>query len=191
MHDLFCSVFADSFAKFVQKSSKHLKEAFENQFVLAFSPKMTIVLLSAMFCYVQNRAQHKASLCGTHIRSSLLELTLLSVTEPVGASPMTHCQQRRLPRRAMNTSSRTMSEGCLRETPAAQTDHHKMTGRCFVLFGTTWAVIVNNGHNKSAKGTPILHAEASSISVETGLCGEIFSQTSLKHHSQFCFFLSL
>jgi len=44
---------------------------------------------------------------------------------------------------------------------------------------------------KFITGTPILHVEASFISVERGLCKGILSQTSLKYYIHFSFILKL
>jgi len=61
-----------------------------------------------------------------------------------------------------------------------------MPRRRFVLDGTTRAIITRqvilNLHNKSITGTPILHVEASFISVERGLRRGILSRTSLILH---------
>jgi len=58
------------------------------------------------------------------------------------------------------------------ETTAAHFDRRKMPGRCFVLDGTTRAVVVNKVMTNCTTGTPILHAEASFSSAEREDCAK-------------------
>jgi len=61
----------------------------------------------------------------------------------------------------------------------------------FVLDRLTQAIVVNKVITNCATGTPILHVEASFISVERGLRQGILSRTSLKHYIHFSFILKL
>jgi len=72
-------------------------------------------------------------------------------------------------------------------------DHIKQEGSSAisVLDCITQAIVVNNVITNHTTGTPIIHVEASFISVERGLHREILSQTSLKCYIHFSFILKL
>jgi len=74
---------------------------------------------------------------------------------------------------------------------AACFNHHKTLRTRFVLDGITRAIVAYKVITNYATGTPILHVEASLISVERGLCREILSRTSLKCYIHFSFILKL
>jgi len=79
----------------------------------------------------------------------------------------------------------------LHKITAAYFKRHKTLRTRFVLDGITQAFVVYKVITNYTTGTPILHVEASFISVERRLRREILSRTSLKYYIHFSFILKL
>jgi len=82
----------------------------------------------------------------------------------------------------MNTSSRMMSQQSTHNMMAMQTDHYKTTGRHFVLFRTTGAVIVTTAITTLQEARPFFTQKHRS-SQQRGLRQGTLSRTSLKCHN--------
>jgi len=137
-------------------------------------------------CNAPNWVWNGASSCATHSSGiHLLKWMLFSVTGPGCCWP---CHSHAVKNIAQE-SNKPASGTLVYATWRLCLSDHCMQLEHILLWITQHELSSQTNHfqlnNKSASGTPILQAEASFTSAETGLHQQILSQTSLKHHNHF------